>query len=113
MDKKSKVLTALSVIFTILAVAVFAFTVLFYASFVDVQTTESGGLGEAVAVSILVIFFLIAAMAHGVISVPAIVFSAVLIKRTAGKTRAFFIVLTAALGVMLVVTAVLFLTLAL
>ena len=108
MDKTSKVLTVFAIIFLTLTIAAFTFSALLFGATVDVMTRGESGLGEAVGIALLIIFFIGAEIVFATCDVIGIVFGAIMIKRAAGKWRTFFIVDTAASGVMLALAAAMF-----
>lgn len=108
MDRKSKVLTVLAIIFLTLTVAAFTFSALFFGAAVDMMTNGESNLGEAIGIALILIFFIGAEIVFAACDVLGIIFGAVMIKRAAGKWRTFFIVDTAASGVMLLLAAAMF-----
>ena len=108
MDRTSKILTVFAIIFLTLTVAAFTFSALLFGATVDVMTRGESGLGEAIGIALLLIFFIGAEIVFAACDVLGIIFGAIMIKRAAGKWRMFFIVDTAASGVMLALAAAMF-----
>lgn len=109
--RKEKVLTVFAFIFLFLAVLSFVFSSAIFASFADVVKTGGGTLGDAVAASILVLIFLISALAFLMFDVAGIIFGGVMIKLSEKRWRTFFIVDVSATAAMLAAVAAMFLIL--
>ena len=109
MDRKSKVLTVLAIIFLTLTVAAFVLSALFFGAIRAANADIEDGEGAVVvALIFILVFFIGAEIACAAFDVFSIIFGAVMIKRAEGKLRTFFIVDTAASGVMLALAAAMF-----
>lgn len=109
MDKKSKILTVFAFIFLMLTITAFVLSAMMFWAEIDVRMKNENGLGEAVAVALVIIFFIFSEIACAVFAVFSIIFGAVMIKRATGGFRTFFIIDTAASGVMIALAAAMFL----
>ena len=103
--RKEKVLTIFAFIFLFFAFISFVFSSVVFASFADVIKTGGGTLGDAVAASILVLIFLISALAFLIFDVAGMIFGGVMIKLSEKRWRTFFIADVSASAAMLVAVA--------
>ena len=109
MDRKSKVLTVLAIIFLTLTVAAFVLSALFFGAIRAANADIEDGEGAVVvALIFILVFFIGAEIACAAFDVFSIIFGAVMIKRAEGKLRTFFIVDVAASGVMFLIAAGMF-----
>ncbi len=92
--KKTKVLIVLSFIFFALSIAAFVYNAIFIGAFNDIKNDPDNNIGEAVAMTVILILFVIFSAIFVLLDAVNICIGGILIKLTEKKLRIYYIIET-------------------